>query len=287
VFVDRVAPSAWPDDPPLGHFAMSSAEVAGDATDLVLTWAHPEGVANIRLKGNLARALLPDPLPAAARWTATPAAAAAAERWVGSAVTVMSPAERLLLADRSLWNLRQFDLARSTRGSRALQDSLRRFMSAEWRTVRYGLAALVVTQVLGLNLWAWHQRDAVEAKRRSLDTVLRETYPQVRAILDAPVQMRRETDTLRAAAGKPADNDLEPLLQAASLAWPPDRPPVESLRFEPGRLTLAASGWTDQQVEAFRIRVQPAGWRVESTDGRLTLSRAPLASAAGSNGVTP
>ncbi|MDB6002673.1 MAG: hypothetical protein JWP52_4372, partial [Rhizobacter sp.] len=201
---------------------------------------------------------------------------AAAERWVGVPVTVMPAEQRMLMAARSLWNLRQFDLARSTRGSRALRDSLRRFMSPDWRVVRYGLVVLAVSQVIGLNLWAHHQQNAIDGKRASLIEVMRATHPQVRAILDAPVQMRRETDTLRAAAGIPGDTDLEPMLQAASLAWPTDRPPVESLRYEPGRLTLAANGWTEPQIAAFRQRLAPAGWQVTPAEGRLMLTRATV-----------
>ena len=51
--------------------------------------------------------------------------------------------------------------------------------------------------------------------------------------------MQRETQALRTLAGKPGDSDLEPMLQAAAAAWPNERPPVENLRFEPGKLTLA------------------------------------------------
>ena len=60
-------------------------------------------------------------------------------------------------------------------------------------------------------------------------------------MLDAPLQMQREVRPLRAAAGKPDDSDLEPMLQAAAAVWPAELAPVESIRFEPGRLTLGAS----------------------------------------------
>jgi general secretion pathway protein L len=50
---------------------------------------------------------------------------------------------------------------------------------------------------------------------------------------------------------------------------------VQTLRFEPGRLTLAAAGWNEQQVAQFRDRLRPGGWSVESADGRITLSRTP------------
>lgn len=279
VFVDRVVPASWPDDPPTGHFAESGEEAPlgdGDGTRaLSLTWAHPDGVVALNLQGSLARSLLPNPLPEQARFSTTPGAAIAAEQWLGTPVIVMSPAERLLLSARSLWNLRQFTLARKTRGSRAVRDVWRQFLRPDWRPARYGLIALVAVQVLGLNLWATSQRHAMVEKKTAMEQVLRTAHPQLQGgILDAPAQMRRETDTLRAAAGRPGESDLEPMLAAAASAWPPDRPPVENLKYEPGRLTLAAQGWSPEQVTQFVNQLRPSGWLVEPANGTLTLSRA-------------
>jgi general secretion pathway protein L len=156
-----------------------------------------------------------------------------------------------------------------------MRDSWRKFLTPAWRPLRYGLITLVVVQLLGLNLWAAHQSSAISARRQAMVTVVQTAYPQVRAVLDAPAQMQRETDTLRAAAGRPGETDFEPMLQAAAAAWPPDRPPVETLKYEPGKLTLAAAGWSPPQVDQFRNQLTPAGWQVESVDGRLTISRAP------------
>ncbi len=86
--------------------------------------------------------------------------------------------------------------------------------------------------------------------------------------------MQREVQAMRTLAGKAGDTDLESLLAAAASAWPADRPPVDNLRFENGRLSLAAAGWSEQQLSQFRSQLQPAGWQVESSEGRLTLSRA-------------
>lgn len=277
VFVDRVVPSSWPDDPPCGHFAEAGSDALDSPEGVVLHWAHAGGVAGLRLQGGLARALVPRPAPAGTRWSATPGAAAAAEQWLGTPVNVMSPAERLLQAARSLWNLRQFDLVQRTRGARALRDSLRRFASPQWRPVRVGVAALVLAQIAGLNLWAWHQRNSIEAKRASLQTVVRNTFPRASALdvqRDAAAVMQREVQTLRTLAGRPGDTDLEPMLQAAASAWPPERPPVDNLRYEPGKLTLAAPGWSEPQIAQFRSILLPAGWQVEATDGRLVLTRA-------------
>jgi general secretion pathway protein L len=277
VFVDRVVPMAWPDDPPIGHFAETETEPGSTTHGIALNWAHPDGVASVRLQGGLARALVPQPAPLETRWSATPGAVAAAEQWLGGPVRVMAPGPRLLQAARSLWNLRQFELARSNRGARAVRDSARRFFSSEWRPVRIGLAALLLAQVVGLNLWAWHLRDAVDAKQAAMQALVKSAYPNVNAQdvqRDADAVMQRETQALRTLAGKPGDADLESMLQAAASAWPTGRPPVESVRFEPGKLTLPASGWTDAQVAQFRSLLGPGGWAVDSREGRLTLSRA-------------
>ncbi len=276
VFVDRVVPMAWPDEPPTGHFHALAPNDPSSPGGTVLTWAHVDGVATVRLDGGLARALVPNPAPVSTRWTAAPVAAVAAEQWLGAPVAVMPIEQRLLQAGRSLWNLRQFDLARKTRGARAARDWLRQAMSPALRPVRIGALVLVVAQIVGLNLWAWHQKNAVETRRSAIQALVKATYPRVSDAdiqRDASAVMLRETQALRTLAGKPSDSDLEPMLQAAAAAWPNERPPVENLRFESGKLTLAASGWSDAQIEQFRGVLRPAGFQVDASEGRLVVTR--------------
>ena len=273
--VDRVVPIAWPDDPPAGHFFEAASSAPGE-TQAHLSWAHADGVVCIRLQGGLARGLVPQPAPAGTRWSSSAAAAAAAEAWLGAPVAVVTPGQRLLQASRSLWNLRQFELVQRTRGARALGDSLRRFASPDWRPVRYGLATLVLAQIVGLNIAAWQQRDLLRQRRAAVQTVVTTTFPRVSALdvqRDAGAVMQREALAQRTLAGKAGENDLEPMLQAAASAWPADRGPVESLRFEPGKLSFAAAGWSEPQLDAFRNALRPLGWQAESGEGRLVLSR--------------
>ncbi|MFN6993041.1 MAG: type II secretion system protein GspL [Aquincola tertiaricarbonis] len=271
--VERVLPAAWPDEAALGHLA---EPLQGDADAApVLTWADADGVLTLGLNGGLARQMLPQWQATAARWSATPGAAGAAEQWLGAPVQVLSDDERALQAVRSRWNLRQFDLAPRHRGMQAVREAWRRFMSPAFRPVRWGLASLVVVQIVGLNLWAWHERGEIESRRLAMLQVLRTAHPQVRAVLDAPLQMARETEQLRVAAGKPGETDLEGLLNVAASAWPVGAAPAASLRFEPGRLSFTALDWGPQQIEEFRGQLRPAGWQVEESAGTLTVSRAP------------
>jgi general secretion pathway protein L len=273
--IERVLPASWPGDAAQGHFFESVNAVAGNAR-IMLCHADQSGLSLLRLEGSLARALLPQLNAAPTLWTAEPAVAAPAERWLGASVAVQTDAERALQAMRSLWNLRQFDLAPRHRGTRALRNTMRQLLSPAWRPVRIGLATLLLLQLAGLNAWAWHERRALVEQRLAQEQLLRATFPNVRAVLDAPLQMRRETEVLRAAAGRAGEHDLEALLGAAASAWPEGQGPAQTLRFEPGRLTLAAPGWSEQQLSQFRDRLRPGGWTVESAEGRVSLSRAAV-----------
>jgi general secretion pathway protein L len=231
-------------------------------------------VACIGVNGALARQMLPQWTTQPARWTAHPAVAAPAERWLGSTVLVLGDEQRSLQAMRSLWNLLQFDIAPKHRGTVALRDAMRRWKSASWRPVRWGLAALVAIQIVGLNLWAWHQERQIAGKREAMTALLRATHPQVRAVLDAQAQMQRETDLLRVAAGRSGDNDLETLLGLAASAWPDGQPPLQTLRFDGGRLSFSTSGWSEAQVSQFRSQLTSADWAVTQDGATLSITRA-------------
>ncbi len=270
--IERVVAAAAPvaeGQPARGHFFTVDPDTEAAPW---LTLARADGVAVLRLNGALARALQPD--ADAVRWSATPAAAAAAERWLGAPVALLTEAERALEAAAAGSNLRQFDLAARHRGSRALREGAKRFRSAEWRPVRYGVLALLLLNVLGLNAYAWQQRQALVAKRVAMNELLKAAHPGVRVVLDAPVQMQRENERLRAAAGRPGDADLEALWSAAAAAWPDGQGPVQSLRFDGGRLTLTVPGFGEPQLTQFRERLKGSGFSAELAEGRLVFSRA-------------
>ncbi len=278
VRVDRVVPAVVPDDPPQAFF---SEQQSGETVDgegqlhMLLTWSSIEGVSSWPASGALARQLLPDPLPETARCFATPAVAAPAERWLGRSVTVLTPAEHALHAARSLWNLLQFELTPSSKGLHALQDQWRAFLSPQWRPARVGLVALVAAQVLGLNLWAWQQKHLVQQKKAAMVALLKDTYPQVTGVLDAPVQMQRETEGLRAAAGQPGDNDLEALMGALASAWPPGKP-TGGLQYDGDSLSvMPPAGWGQPDFDVLTDRLGAAGYRVEVSEGRIVVRRAP------------
>lgn len=265
---ERVLPSAWPESQPHLHaLPPPPDEVAAP----LMVLSHADGVTQLPMalvRQHIDR-LGTGQLPCSAH----PAAAAAAERWLGAPVTVLGEAERALQATRSAWNLRQFDLVARHRGLRALREGWRRVGTPEWRPVRLALGVLLVVQLAGLNAWAWQLERRVHERQQALVQLLQGTHPQVRSVLDAPVQMQRETERLRAAAGRPGPGDLEPLLAVAATAWPDGKPPLRALRFEAGRLTLTTVGWSEADRNSFAERARAAGVQAEAKGEQVVLSR--------------
>ena len=272
--VDRVVPGVSPDEPPSAYFheLHESGETTNDTSaEALLTWSSSDGVATWPMTGSLARVLMPDPLPVQARFFASPPVAAPAERWLGRAVTVQSQSEHLLLAARSLWNVLQFELTPRSKGLYAVTDQWRRIMGPQWRPARVGVLALLATQVLGLNLWAWQQQHLVKSKRASMTQILKQAHPQVVTVLDAPVQMRRETEALRAQAGQAGGNDLESLMAVVASAWPPEQP-TAGLQYDGAALTVMPPAmWGPAELDQFRSKLSAVGVLVETTDGRVTV----------------
>jgi general secretion pathway protein L len=276
--IDRVVPAVTPDEPPTAYFHEIEESASSDAesgSEMLLTWSTPDGVATWPASGTLARMLLPDPLPVQARFFATPPVASPAERWLGRAVTVQSQADHLLHAARSLWNLLQFELTPSSKGLHALNDQWRRFMSPQWRAARMGVMALVAVQIVGLNLWAWHQDRQVKTKKAAMVQVLKQAHPQVQAVLDAPAQMRTETESLRVTMGQAGGNDLEALMGALAGSWPHEQP-TAGLQYDGSALTVMQPvGWGEAELTQLRSKLSAAGMQVETADGRLTVRRLP------------
>lgn len=267
--VQRVLPPAWPDAEARVHALPAAREE--DAPVLVIS--HAGGVARTSAGGSWARQALARLGGGTPPCSAHPAVVGAVERWLGAPATVLGDAERALQAAQGPWNLRQFDLAARHRGLRALRELLRGIALPEWRPVRVALVALLLLNLVGLNAWAWRQDRLLRERQQAMTQLLQDTHPQVRTVLDAPLQMQQETDRLRSNAGRPGPAELEPMLAAAAAAWPEGMAPPQALRFEPGRLTLATPGWAEGQRAAFVDRARAAGYRAESQGQDMVLSR--------------
>jgi len=117
------------------------------------------------------------------------------------------------------WNLAQFDFRAKPRLTLWLQTAAKLVgQSPEWRWARIGLAALLIVQLIGINLWAWRDRAALAAKREQVHRILMQTYPQTQVVVDAPLQMARALARDSALRGGLVEQGLEAQLASKALA---------------------------------------------------------------------
>jgi general secretion pathway protein L len=231
----RPATRVVPEFAPEGDTALYAL---GDPQQAQLVVAGATGVTVLPLSSQ-ALALLPT-LAENTPCVAEPAVAALAEQVLHHQPVLQHAAERWLQSARSGWDLAQFDLSSSgrARAFKKLGTAWADLLAApEWRPARWAAVILVAVNLVGLNAWAWRERSVQAEKRDTIRRALAETFPNVKVIVDAPVQMEKEVAALRQVAGATSGRDLEAMLGALSTASPPQRP-VSAIEYSPGELRV-------------------------------------------------
>ncbi len=266
----RVVPEFAPGATASGHSELFAQGTPEDAQLVITGQGADLGVAVLPLSGAalaLAGASEDNPIPVRAE----PAVAALAERVLARPVQLESASERALQAARSDWDLAQFDLASSGRTRRlrkagALAGALLR--APQWRAARWGAAVLVLAHLAGLNAWAWQERQALAAKQAGVRNALTATFPQVRVVVDAPVQMERELALLRQSAGALSAGDLEPLLSATAGALPAAWQ-ASAIDYSAGELRLRGPALSAEEQSRATAAARASGYQLHTEGDSL------------------
>lgn len=267
-----------------------------ETPDLIVHWAHHQTdqawLASASAAGVSCTPLIPQVGAALAtmapvsettqvQWLAEPVAAAQAEQCFDQRFTLLTLPDWLLRCAQSDWNLAQFDLSQSNsarRGQR-LRQFWRELRSAPaWRPARWGLVALVAVQLIGVNAAAWQERRSLRSKQQSLSQVLQATFPDVKLVLDAPVQMQRELSNMRQARGQLSTGDLEAMLSAIAKASVEEPAVLRSIQYQ--RQANGGEGLFSGDASAATVwpklqaALRRAGWDTAVQDNSITLSPA-------------
>jgi general secretion pathway protein L len=236
----------------------------GEEEEPVVVTSSDEGVLALPLS-HASLPLLPT-LPEEAPRLAEPAVAALAEQVLGHKFALQQAPQRWLQSARTRWDLAQFEFASSSR-ARALKRIATGWgevlHTAPWRPARWTALALVVVNLAGLNAWAWKERAALDDKREAVRRTLRETFPQVRLIVDAPVQMEREVSALRQQTGAASARDLDALLGALALALPAGRTP-SALQYNGGELRASGMALSGDEFRTVATQLRALGYSATS-----------------------
>lgn len=277
--VARVVPEFAPGTTASGQPELFAQGVPEDAHWVVTGYGADAGVVVLPLSSAaLALVNLQADDGNAAPIHAEPAVAALAEKTVGRPVQLETHSTSALRAARGEWDLAQFDLASSGR-TRALRKagSLASALlhAPQWRAARWGVAVLLLAHLLGLNLWAWQERQSLVAKQASVRNALTQTFPQVKVIVDAPVQMERELALLRQSAGALSAQDLEPLLAISASALPATWQ-ASAIDYSSGELRLRGPALSADEQSHASDTARASGYQLH-TEGDTVLVRAATA----------
>lgn len=274
----RPAARVVPEFAPLDNDADVAAvrwQVIGTPEDARLVFLQMQGPVCVPLAS--APSVLGTRLTAEAegRVLAEPAVAALAEQVMGTAVQIQARAQRLCDAAAGDWELAQFDLSLSGGGrlARRWRQQLGHWLQApQWRAARWGLVALLLAHVLGFNAWAWKLDALVRDKQQQVRTTLAQAFPEIRTIVDAPLQMQRQLDLLRQSSGGLSAQDMETMLGVLGAALPAGIH-ASTIDYAPGQLTLRGLAL----AEPVRVKLADAlaaqGYRVQ-LDGERMVMRA-------------
>ena len=204
---------------------------------------------------------------------AEPAVVAQAEALLQHTVTLQPGALRRVQAAQSAWDLAQLELLNSSgaRSWKRVADAASRLAWApRWRPVRLALLALVLINLVGLNALAWREQAALQAHRQNIRDILTDTFPQVRVVVDAPLQMGRELAALQRASGQASGRDLEAMLSAFGAQAPASAVP-DALDFAAGELRLKGLKLTADEVSALSLRLKPQAYVAAVESGTLVM----------------
>ena len=206
---------------------------------------------------------------------AEPGVAALAEQLLQRKVSLLTRPQRWLDAAGSSWDLAQFDLASSSRSRtfKRLSGIGREWLqSPVWRPARWGVVLLLAANLLGLNAWAWKEQSALQSGRAAAQAMLTQTFPQIKVVVDAPLQMEREVAALRQATGASSGRDLETMLAAVGSALPADRA-AGAIEFSAGEARIRGLKLSAQEGSALAIRLKSQGFTARLEGDVLTVKQ--------------
>lgn len=213
--ITQVVPEFWPQNE-------TQIVVSGLPEEAWITRADAQGVITVPLRAGDTSGVLGALLANFSPETpilAEPAVVALAEQIFSHKVALRQHSEGLLQSATSLWELAQFEqsLSGDSQGVKSVIRHWQNFwQSPAWRPARWGLVAFLLTNIVGLNVWAWQQKSSLDAKRTQMNNLLTQSFQNVKVVVDAPQQMGRELSVLRQSTGANTVQNFESMLSAIS-----------------------------------------------------------------------
>lgn len=174
-----------------------------------------------------------------------------AEKYTGREPVIRSVGQSMLHSASTNWDLAQFDIkvggtSPALRKLKILFESFK--YEKHWGFARWGVILLLLSQIIGLNFVAWQEYQQIKLKKQESTKIFQQTFPEVKLIVNAPIQMERQVDLLRQTSTSLGSNDFETLLSLIGSILPDEVHPT-AYQYQNQELTI-----TGLPNEAFIIQ---------------------------------
>ncbi|MDO9278773.1 MAG: type II secretion system protein GspL [Polaromonas sp.] len=259
--VSRVVPEWGPPAAPLRW------HVTGTAEDPQLVVCGDSGVGIFPLK----TAVL-ESFDLADNVSAEPALVALASQILQRPIVPLLTSERMIQTTRSFWDVSK----RLQMRQLANRGKLEWLQAPRWRSARWALMALLGINLLGLNALAWLGEHQLAVQRDAMKSMLTRSFPNLKSIIDVPVQMAREVRLLEQASAAPTAVDLDVMLGVLSRSLPAGQT-LKGVDYASGQLRLSGLELNANEARALTVSLQAQGYSA-SREG-VTWLMQPAASA--------
>ena len=203
-----------------------------------------------------------------------PAVAEIAENILERSIQIRQISVGLLDSADTEWELAQFDqkLSGDGDGIKRIRRTWQAFwQSMAWRPARWGLIGLLLANVIGLNAWAWHQKNSLETKKTLIANQLTQIFPQVKVVVDPLLQMNKEMASLRQITGSVSAQNFETVLSAFSLHTGTNSPPT-TIEFMTNKTTFTGLNLTDAEFAQAQLKMKANGYTLTRDGNRIAVA---------------
>ncbi len=130
------------------------------------------------------------------------------------------------------------------------------------------------TNLLGLNVMAWQDKRQLDQAGAEVRSILSRSFPEVKVVVDAPLQMEREVRLLELAAGVRSADSLEAMLDVLGSTLAPGST-LLSVDYSAGELRVRGVEVAPAESVALMDRLQARGYIGKVQGSTLALQPRP------------
>lgn len=174
-----------------------------------------------------------------------------------NAVTLIANSEHIQWSRSSEWDLLQWSLQTSQSNrllTKAWRSATRWWFDLRWKRLRQGLAALLVVNLIGLNVWSAMVQAQLDGQSDELVELFKASYPKVKVVIDPHRQLlaevRRTLEQSRTA--RPSFNEAISALEAFTT---PEAGLAKEIQFKAAVLTVKGLTQNAEQIALIRAKL--------------------------------